>query len=485
MMTTGSGVFAREIATSITPPARSATSIVFAVGTAPIHRLSPEQQEKVKPGNMVLLTNLSQAALMLGIDTTDNNQKWGLSEVAKANLMLFGNAPVIFANVFDPATHKKVISSETVTFTNLTGKLEYTDVMGNFILSSGSNTYNEGTDYLLDKNTGEIEVIAGSSLATSIGTSAVVTASYTVAMPELVTANECIGGYNAVTGKSTGLQLADQVYTQFRIVYNTILCPNFSQTPSVAAVMITKTEEVSGCFGAVAICDIPAEVSLFSDVAKYKTDNNLINKNLIACWPRVVFNGQSMNLSSQVAALMGQVDLSNGGFPNEEPANKNLQCESVVTAEGELWLDQTQANMLENQGIVTPLNTAGGWVLWGCRTTAYPVNTDPKDAFISSRRMTQWLENTFILTHFARVYRPMTRRLIQTILTSEQNFMDGLVSSGIILKGEIFFNEDDNPLTDLMDGMGKFHRTVTYTLPMRQITILTEFDPYGLTMLFG
>lgn len=55
----------------------------------------------------------------------------------------------------------------------------------------------------------------------------------------------------------------------------------------------------------------------------------------------------------------------------------------------------------------------------------------------------------------------------------------------IILGGRIVFSEDENPTTDLMDGIIRFHTYLTPPSPARQIVNTLEYDPAYLQNLFS
>src|SRR5699024_10917392 len=113
--------------------------------------------------------------------------------------------------------------------------------------------------------------------------------------------------------------------------------------------------------------------------------------------------------------------------------------------------------MLNGEGIITALNFQGGWVGFGNRTSAYPANTDPKDAFLALRRMFNWIGNTLTLTFWQRVDAPLNRRQIDTVLYSANIWLNGLAARQFLLGGRVEFFETENPDTDLMDGIARFH----------------------------
>ena len=151
----------------------------------------------------------------------------------------------------------------------------------------------------------------------------------------------------------------------------------------------------------------------------------------------------------------------------------------------EVILGPDEANYLNGQGVVTALNFVGGWKLWGNRTGCYPSNTDAKDAFISIRRMFNWHAQTFILTYWAKVDKPITKRLIQTIIDSENIRLNGLVARGALLGARVEFQDTENPVTNLLDGIITFHTYFTPPTPAREIENIIEYDPQYFNTLFS
>ena len=144
-----------------------------------------------------------------------------------------------------------------------------------------------------------------------------------------------------------------------------------------------------------------------------------------------------------------------------------------------------KCNYLNGEGIYTAVNWDGGMKSWGGRMSAYPSNTDPKDCQDAIRRFFNWYQSTFILTYFQKVDNPLTRRQIQTILKSEQIRLDGYAAREMILGGSISFDESDNPATDLIDGIARFHLRITPPPANREIDGIFEFDTDNLSVLFS
>ena len=162
-----------------------------------------------------------------------------------------------------------------------------------------------------------------------------------------------------------------------------------------------------------------------------------------------------------------------------------MQATGLCLKDGsEVVLTIDQANYLNGEGIITGLNFMGGWVIWGNRTAAYPANTDVKDCFLCVRRMFNWHAQTFIQTYWQKVDKPINKRLIQTVVDSENIRLNGLVASGALLGGRIEFLEEENPTTDLLDGIIRFHTYITPPTPAREIENVIEYDPSYFSTLF-
>lgn len=302
--------------------------------------------------------------------------------------------------------------------------------------------------------------------------------------PTQVTSADIIGTVDA-DGNATGFELIEKIFPKFRVVPTILISPKYSTDPAVAAAMKAKCTGINSVFRTIAIVDLPAVLS-YSDAPEWKNAKNLVDESLIVCYPKISLGGVQYHLSTQAASLMATVDNDNDSIPYVSPSNKNLQCDSSVLADGtEQNLSLTQANYLNSQGIVTALNFSQGWVLWGNSMSKFPSSSDPVERFISIRRMMNWISNTLVTTYFSQVDAPINRRLIETIMDSVAIWFNGLAAKGCILGGQIVFDSDDNPTTNLISGIVKFKIYVTPPPPAEQISFELEFDPENFATLFS
>ncbi|WP_392559352.1 phage tail sheath family protein [Orbus mooreae] len=475
------GVRSTQVPTSILPPKQISAAIPVFVGCAPIHRTSYYNTLKSPHFVEICYTN-AEAVKKLGYTSDDDFEKWGLSEAAYTMFVLHQRAPAIFINIFDPAQHREVILNETISLTNSKGQASKSDLISLKLYDNDNAEYQVGTDYTYNNATGQILVSATGQLANKKA----VQADFIYATPEAVTVNECIGGVDYETNQTTGLQLIDRIFSQYRVVPGSILAPGFSDNPSVAAIMATKAGSINGIFRAIAIADLPTSITDHTKTVAFKNDNNLVQEDLALCWPRVVFNEKVMRLSTMLAGVIATTDSDHDDIPYASPSNKNINMQSAtVDGINELWLETNQANYLNENGIITALNFIGGWKTWGNRMSCYPDVTDIKDTFISNRRMFGWYGNRLIQTWCQKVDDPIGKRFVQTIVNSEQITLNSYTAKGYILGGRIAFLSDENSTTDLMDGLASFHIYWGTQSPAENINFNIEYDPQYLTNLFS
>lgn len=489
-MTTGyrHGIYTSERPTGILPARTVDSAVVFAVGTAAVHTLGADAAPPVNVPR--LYYSYDDFVRDMGWDASHFGD-YTLQELIYSHFALYRGAPVVCVNVFDPTKHSTKVTGETLTFTQGgSARLARGGVRDLVLTGSSGAMHEEGKDYLLDSATGTVTRIEGGAIAAD----ATVTAAYAWADVSKVTPADIIGGIEAGSGDATGLELIDEVFPRFRLVPSIVLAPRFCENDAVAVVMAAKCDGINGLFKAICLVDVPCEgdaaVTRYSDVPGYKEAHNLTDPLMMVCWPKVRLGEDVYSLSTHLAGVMAATDADHEGIPYASPSNRRLDITSCgyTAADGswkEVWLDLSRANYLNGQGVYTVSNFDGGMKSWGGRMACYPSTTDPKDAQDSIRRFFNWYQAKFILTYFARVDGPLTRRLVQTFLKSEQIALDGYTAREIILGGSISFDETENPVTDLIDGIMRFRLRITPPPAARDIEGIFEFDPDNLKGLFA
>ena len=446
------GVYKSEVPTSIIAPSQGEAGLPVIVGTAPVFMGDPACVNKP-----VLVYTYEEAIKTFGY--SDDWDNYTLCEFIYSQFALFGESPCVLINVFDPAKH-------------------FTEESVSYAVPDNDNSINLGAGVI---SADSLEVLYdddGNAIVHS-PTSQITIQHLRKAAPNKVTQAEIIGGVSASTGAYTGLELVNQVFPKFGLIPGLIGCPKWSEKSGVAAIMRAKADNINGVFTCSAVVDIPSDdAPTYSSVTEWKNLHKYVGERMIACWPKIALDGKIFHLSTQLIGLMNKTDRLHSDVPYKSPSNELLQMDSCVNAAGEeILLGLDSANYLNSQGVITALNWIGGWRAWGNRTAAYPANTDPKDCFIPVRRM-------FDFIGWQKTDEPMSPRLVRTIVNTFNIYLNSLVAREMLLGGRIEFREDENAMTDLMNGILKFHVFMTPPVPAEVIEGILEYDPAYLSVLY-
>lgn len=480
------GVNITEQPTGVKPAVRISAGIPVYFGTAPINSVDLTNVNKPK-----VCYSLAEAVAAFGAQT-DDFANWTLHEAIKAHFSVYSVAPVVLVNVIDPDNAAHVASTTGQSHQLVDGEVQLQvyggpdepqlGVIESTVVVTGKTL---GTDYTLsfdDDGFMVVTVVEGGSLSDDD----VILVDFDYLDPTGVTTDDIIGGYSA--GSYTGIEVVEQVYPALRLVPGFLLAPGYSHIPEVGARLATKANSINGSFRAVALCDLSTDtgdIPSYAEAPAWKSDNGYDAIDQIACWPKFKNGDDAYHMSTVVACVANVTDSTNNGIPFESPSNKKATGTAAVNDDGdEILLTKPQANALNAQGIVTMLNGLNGWRVWGNRTAVYPGNTDPKDAFFPIRRMFSWIANTITLTTDANVDDPISRRLIDLVMSTIQSYLNGLIASQALVAGVIEFRTDENSTVDLSDGKITWHVTLTPPSPGEQLDFTLEYDPTALAELF-
>ena len=476
------GVYTSEIPTSIIPAVNTTAGLPVVFGIAPIH-LAKNRATVNKP---ILCHSYQEAVEQFGY--SKDWHSYTLCEVMYSQFALYNRGPVVFVNVLDSKKHKESVQNKELSIKNKIATINepiLTETLKVKKASAGENL-KLGVDYDFAYDDNEIlNIMVLDEGQLQEATNLFI--DYDKITPNTVNSDDVIGGVDITTGAYKGLETLNQVFPLYGLVPGIVLAPGFSDKSDVAAVMKAKASNINSHFKAITLHDAPTNtLTKYTDVNKWKNDNSFNGENQILCWPMVKLGDDIYHMSTHVLGVIATTDSNNDDIPYESPSNKPMQIDGICLENNqEVILGPDEANYLEGEGIVTSLNFIGGWKLWGNRTCCYPSNTDPKDSFICIRRMFNWHAQTFIQTYWSKVDKPINKRLIETVIDSENIRINGFVSEGILLGGRIEFQENENDTTNLLDGIIKFHTYFTPPTPAREIDNVIEYDPTYFSNLFN
>ena len=459
------GVYIYENPTSLLPPVNVDSAVQVAVGVGCVNNSLAE--DVLEPQ---IAYSYSEAVDKMGM--ANDLMNYPLCQVTKASFELYGIAPVIYINVLDPTIHKKQVNSDVVSMILENAIIEKDGVLLKSLVvknEDGTVTYDENVDYTIKIGASNFPIITALTDG-DITNDSVLSLDYEQLDPSMVTEDDVLAG----------IQKIDEVYPRFATIPGQIISPGWSHKPGVAMALTGKTRFLNGCFRSFVWLDVDTEkANRYDKVYELKNKDNMVDEMSAVLWPCLKVGNDIFYYSALAGAHQALIDYQNESVPYESPSNKNLKVSGICLKDGtEIILDYERANMLNGQGICTATNL-NGWKFWGNNTAIYPGSTDVKDRFIPIRRMFTWWGNTFILTYFQKVDSPMNRRLIETIIDSENIRANGFVGSGKIADAKIIL---DPSLTavDLIDGRIKFLQYLTPFPPAEEIVNTLEFDPQAL-----
>ncbi len=466
------GIKVEELQTPLSSPLEGTAGLQVVFGAAPIH-LSENPEATVN--TPIKVNSFEEASRLMGY--SDDWERYPICANMYASFKIFNISPVIYVNVLDPKKHKKENAESEVPVKD--GQAVYTakDVLMDTLEVKKEETALEaGIDYILSQEGDKVTIVLLSSGAGADAATLKVTSQSID--PSAITAEDIIGGYDAVTGKETGLECLRQVYVLHQMVPGLILAPGWSHKPEVAAVMQAKTKNLNEIFNTFAVIDIDTALAkVYTKVKEIKDQSGVNAEQATALWPMVSVNGKKAYYSAYWAAMAAYTDAQNGDRPYKSPSNELLNITAAVLEDGtEIRMDTSQAATLNGDGIVTAIND-DGWRSWGNNTACFPENRDPKDRWICCRRMMNWYEVHFLRQYKNKVDDPYDPRLVESLVDSENLYLNGLTSSGYIAGGSISYNEEENTNEDILNGHVTFRTTLAFWTPAEYIKNRIAFDP--------
>lgn len=474
------GAFVNEADTKLVSTIEATSTLPVLVGIAPVHSLGGKVVPPVNEPKLIY--TLSEFVAAFGAPRDDEKYTdYPLYEAALLMLERYKVKPLVCINVFDPETHTSSASEEKVTLVKGSGRLAHGGVSAIVLTTAEGTSLTKDKDYSLDYGSGAIAVLASGTLTGS----ETLTASYTYADVSKVTATDVIGGVDPETLKPTGLSLVSSVFAKFRLVPGQVLAPGFSDIPAVGIAIASACTDISGVFRAQGHITIPETLKNYTEAPAWLIDNGLTDSHLISVLGSPTYNELSEHGDIHEACGICRRAAENDDIPFWSPSNYGLKADGVKYGKEELNLTLDQASYLNGNGISTFINFTSSYVFWGDLTSAYPGISDVKEVQIPVRMMFNWIGNSIILTAFQKVSSPLRRRLIETVCDSLNVWLNGLTAREFILGGRVEFLEEENPSTDLMAGIARFHVFVTPPSAASELDFTLEYDVNYLSTLFS
>ena len=392
---------------------------------------------------------------------------------ALAAIFAQGAGTVIVVNVFDSSTNTAAVTGEARTVENGRFKLQNAP-LSNLVITTTSGsptTLVLGTDYAVDAF-GNVTILDRVAYPDATN----LLAAYSRLDASTVTNAQVIGGVDGVTGARSGLRVYDLVFNLFGFVPRIWIAPGFSTVAAISAELVVYANRYRGH----ALIDAPIGTTVSGAIAGRgpagSINFNTSSKRAVLCYPHLrafdLATEANVNrpFSSYLAGVIASTDLSEGFWVS--PSNKEIK--GIVGSERNITAHisdpQSEANLLNENGIVTLFNSFGtGLRSWGNRSAAFPSSTAPSN-FINVQRTADILHESLERACLQFIDRPINQALIDAIRDTVNAFMRTLVQRGAIIDGVCTYDPAKNEPTQLASGQIVFDIEFMPPTPAERIT---------------
>ena len=453
------------------------------IGTAPIHQNNAENAENYDYSNFInkpiLINSFADAKAKLGVSS--DFKTFTLMEAVYAHFMNGETAiaPIIVVNMANPSNRETDDSETTVVLSGLAGnKVGYIEDAA-AVIETVELAGLADADYSLAYVEGKIKVTVTKS-AYEGGT--------IVATYKKVDTSDSV-----ITEVKFGeaLNALDISETVTGYIPTVLAAPYYSTKKAYHDLMIAKAvSKIANKWYIDVVVDIQADSTtsdLTKAITKKATDgySNAVEK---VCFPKVKYNGKIYHLSTMCVVDMQQTDTSADGVPYISPSNKNIYADAAVLEGGtQLFINETSANTANANGLTTVNIVRGGLRLWGGCNGNYNYtkedSIDPEYRQDVGVRMKHYILNYFQYNFMDSVDMPVSRRDIDSILASAQQWLNSLINEGKLLYGKVDFVADNNSVKDMVSGDFVFDASYTHAPNAKSITFKTHYTTEGVETL--
>jgi hypothetical protein len=275
------------------------------------------------------------------------------------------------------------------------------------------------------------------------------------------------------------IQSVKDVYPKLHEVPQLLIAPGWSRSAAVSDALYAASVNINGVFNANSIVDIDSTANGargWEDVGEAKDKNGQSEPTQKTCWPcRRLDETHVVHYSSVIAGLVNSIE-ADVGAPAQTESNHTLPGTGFCLEDGtDVALSIDEANALRGYGVTTGYFWDGADRAWGAYSGAYPSTTDPADSFWTTNRFLRWYGNNLVLTWFQKVDQNITRRLVDMIISTENDRLRNYAANGWCPVGEIFFPEELNTDAQLAAGHIVFLCKPSAYLPAQRIDFRLEF----------
>lgn len=317
--------------------------------------------------------------------------------------------------------------------------------------TAADTTYEEGTDYEFDADTGLVTSLA----AGSIDADDSVKVSYTYLGDGA--AADIQGG--ATEGAYTGIEALRQAKALGLPEPKILIAPGWSDTQAVAEALVS----VANRLRAIAVADGPNTTD--ADAVTYR--DNFDSRRLFLIDPQVMVGDPAVAepASARVAGVIARSDAERGFWWS--PSNQPIRGIARTSRPVDFVLGDatSRANFLNENAIATIVREEG-YRLWGNRSCS----GDPKFQFLAVGRIADAVNDRLLRGHRWAVDRTITKTYLDDVVEGVNAFLRDLVGTGAIVGGRCWADPDQNTPASIAAGKAVFSFDFTPVYPAERIT---------------
>lgn len=364
-----------------------------------------------------------------------------------------GGGTVIAINVFNAALHTLQVTDEALTLVDGKAKTLNPPVANTSVtLASGGGALLPNIDYSIDE-IGNIKSLKNSTLAYN----AAIKVTYKKLDPTTITSSLIIGTIDATTKVRTGMKLIEKIPALFKLIPKVITAPGHSTLSAVVTEMIYWVDR----FKARGLFDMPKGTTLSVAITgrgPLGVINGLVSHermDILFPWLQA-YNSltdtyEARPASAFISGLIARNDRDND--IHYSYSNKKLNSVTGLDAEytGSRTDDGTDAQTLNDQGIVTVIQEGAEFYTWGNRSTAYP-GSNSISTFHAVRRVMDIAAQSMQLALASYVDMPILGATRDAVLETANAYIRTLITRGAFVDAIAFFDPAKNPASQLAQG---------------------------------
>ena len=263
---------------------------------------------------------------------------------------------------------------------------------------------------------------------------------------EAATISNIIGGVNAATGASEGIQCFLDAMSVVKVRPRILIAPGYSKQKAVADELISVAERLK------AVCVLDGPNTTDTEALSYAENFSSARAYVVDPWVRVWDTTASADVvqpaSARVAGLISKSDNERGFWWS--PSNQVILGITGTSRaiEFELGDVNCRANLL-NEGNVATIIHEDGYRLWGNRSCS----SDSKFAFLCVRRTADMVGESLLYNHLWAVDRGITRTYVEDVRDGVDMYLRHLKKVGAITGGSCWVDPEINSADQTKQGI--------------------------------